>query len=395
MKTGPQQHRLTARRALSVLVALVVVGLSFGVVLPRLAPYGAVWHNLRGLSLGWAAVLLGAVVLNVCSFRSALDGRDSRARVRPGTSRQPSIDRVHVGCARRRSGGHGRFLRQSARQRVFGVSSNSGRRVDRSVEPTVQLRLPGYRVCLPGCRWDWKRQHHDDRARRRGALRSLLPDALRNAGEREPHAPHRHSPGLVAERCVSNSRPSSDAAPGRERCCLPSRKPPAHEVAPADGGDVLQPVDLLPGSGCRIRAIGGSAAHVDVGASFAAWSAGRLLSSIPFTPGGIGYTEVALSESCSPSAPNIHRLLRRCSYIGRYRSHRPSSSERSLPFGSAGLSTPEPSQTVGQMKWSESGSGSSKRFASTPAAACRPLIIGSSRDLLAHGILSFGRNATR
>jgi putative heme transporter len=42
------------------------------------------------------------------------------------------------------------------------------------------------------------------------------------------------------------------------------------------------------------RAIGGSAAHVDVGASFAASSAGRLLTSIPFTPGGVGYTEVGL-----------------------------------------------------------------------------------------------------
>lgn len=56
------------RRWAIVLVAVVLAAVAFGVVLPRIASYGAVWHVLRGLSLAWLGPLLAAVAANVATF---------------------------------------------------------------------------------------------------------------------------------------------------------------------------------------------------------------------------------------------------------------------------------------------------------------------------------------
>jgi len=44
-----------------------------------------------------------------------------------------------------------------------------------------------------------------------------------------------------------------------------------------------------------LRAVGIGSAQVAVGESFAAWSVGRLLASLPLTPGGIGFVELGVT----------------------------------------------------------------------------------------------------
>jgi putative heme transporter len=44
-----------------------------------------------------------------------------------------------------------------------------------------------------------------------------------------------------------------------------------------------------------LRAVGIGSAQVSLGESFAAWSVGRLLASLPLTPGGIGFVELGLT----------------------------------------------------------------------------------------------------
>jgi uncharacterized membrane protein YbhN (UPF0104 family) len=53
------------RSALGGIVALVAAGLTFGVVLPRIADYGEVWRAFRALEGVWVAILLAAAAVNV------------------------------------------------------------------------------------------------------------------------------------------------------------------------------------------------------------------------------------------------------------------------------------------------------------------------------------------
>lgn len=62
----PWIHR--HRSVLGGLFALAVVGVTFGVVLPRIADYGEVWEAIRGLDAIWIAALLGATVLNIVTY---------------------------------------------------------------------------------------------------------------------------------------------------------------------------------------------------------------------------------------------------------------------------------------------------------------------------------------
>lgn len=296
MKTGPRQHRLTARRALSALVALVVVGVSFGVVLPRLAPYGAVWHNLRGLSPGWAAVLLGAVVLNVCSFaapwmvvipelgfvRALLVTQASTAFTLVAPGGAPAG--MAVSYASLRASGY------SASQVTRAVAlTGAWNQLSSFAFPGiafVYLAAAGIgngsitTIALVGAGLFgafflmlFATLANENLTRHIGAvLVSSLNAVLATLG--------RPPTRLQGESAVAFRRESLDLLRTRW-----------HLLTAATFFNQLTSYLVLV---VAFRAIGGSAAHVDVGASFAAWSAGRLLTSIPFTPGGVGYTEVGL-----------------------------------------------------------------------------------------------------
>jgi uncharacterized membrane protein YbhN (UPF0104 family) len=61
-------ERVRPARLLTLAVALAVVGVVFGLVLPRLTPYGLVWRDLRTTAPGWIAALVAAVVFNLLTF---------------------------------------------------------------------------------------------------------------------------------------------------------------------------------------------------------------------------------------------------------------------------------------------------------------------------------------
>ena len=60
--------RWPLRRWALVAAAVVATGVAFGVVVPRIASYAAVWRVVSSLSPAWLAALLGAVALNVATF---------------------------------------------------------------------------------------------------------------------------------------------------------------------------------------------------------------------------------------------------------------------------------------------------------------------------------------
>ncbi len=64
----PRSRSRWIRRGITIAIGLAVVVGTFAFVLPRFANYGAVWAEVRELSWGWIGVLLATVVFNVATF---------------------------------------------------------------------------------------------------------------------------------------------------------------------------------------------------------------------------------------------------------------------------------------------------------------------------------------
>jgi uncharacterized protein (TIRG00374 family) len=64
----PSRHPSWLRTHLAQLVSLVLVAGVFGLVLPRVADYGAVWDVISNLSATYVALLAGAAILNLLTF---------------------------------------------------------------------------------------------------------------------------------------------------------------------------------------------------------------------------------------------------------------------------------------------------------------------------------------
>ena len=66
---GAQKKKKTGKgRIVAIVLSVVVIGVVFAVVLPRIANYGDVWDVVKGLSWEWIAALVGAVLLNTATY---------------------------------------------------------------------------------------------------------------------------------------------------------------------------------------------------------------------------------------------------------------------------------------------------------------------------------------
>jgi putative heme transporter len=60
-----EQRRKRFRQRLTQLLAVLVILAVFGFIFPSIASYGAAWHIVRSLSVGWISGLLGVTLLNL------------------------------------------------------------------------------------------------------------------------------------------------------------------------------------------------------------------------------------------------------------------------------------------------------------------------------------------
>lgn len=297
MSDHQRRRAPTLRRALVAVAMLGVVGVSFGLVLPMLAPYAAVWREVRDVPTPWRVALLGSIVLNLCTFALpwmiALPGLGF-VRALLVTQASTAFTLVAPGGAPAGMAVSYAGLRKSG----FAASD---------VAPAVALTglwnqlstfvFPGlaFAVLAAG-------------GARNGAVATValvgavlfvgaalvLGAALAN--ERLAHRAGDRA-GVVLARLAAllgraPTRLRGDAVVGFRRDALGLLRRSWHALTVATLANQLTGYLILVAS---LLAVGVGRAQVGIGESFAAWSAGRLLSSIPVTPGGIGYTEVGLT----------------------------------------------------------------------------------------------------
>jgi uncharacterized protein (TIRG00374 family) len=290
---------LSRRRALTAAVSLAVVAVTFVFVLPRIANYGDVWRVLRTLSWRWLAALAGATLLNLATFPLpwivALPGlgylhalRMTQAStavslVVPGGApagmaasfamlRSWGIDGHPVALAVAVTGIFNQlstFVFPVVAVALLAVEGTASRTLELIALAGLGLALAVGAVLALGLARESLAQALGDRAAR---LVSWFARLLRKSPVSwggETFARFRtESLRLVRDRWLALTATTL--------------------VNQLSGFLIL---DL------SLRAFGITRAEVPLAASFAAWSIGRLLTSLPLTPGGVGFVELGLTGS--------------------------------------------------------------------------------------------------
>jgi len=283
---------------------MIVVGLSvaiiaatFALLLPRIAGYGEVWHVVSNLSWPWLAGLGGATVLNILTFPLPWNV----ALPRLPYVRALLLTQISTALTLILPGGAPVGIAASlAMLRSAGFRSAE---VGRAVA-TTGLWNQLSTLLFPLLAVGWL-------AVGGAASQSVLTVALIGGGLFLV---------VAATVVVVAARPSVAAAVGRFGLRLILRLPLVGGGAsfPWSGDSVARfwnetigllrkrwlaltlttAVNQLTGWAIlelALRAVGIGSAQVSVGESFAAWSVGRLLASLPLSPGGIGFVELGLT----------------------------------------------------------------------------------------------------
>jgi len=286
--TGNRRPIVTHKRLAFGLVALLVIGLSFGLVLPRLAPYGLVWDQLGRVSPGWVAALLGAFGANIVTFTFpwmvALPGL-AFLRAVAVTQISTAFTLLAPGGAPAGMAVSYTILRSSGYTTADGsravALTGIWNQLSTFVFPVAGFALLAAASALIG-----------------GALFAgaglLLAAAV--ASERLTRAAADRAGATFAHVAVvfgrSPRRLDSEAVVAFRRDSLALLRHRWHLLTVATLANQLTGYLLLQ---LALLAVGVGTAQVGIAEAFTAWSVGRLLSSIPITPAGIGYTEVGLT----------------------------------------------------------------------------------------------------
>ena len=278
------------------MISLVVIAVAYALVLPRIASYTAVWKELRTLSWPWLVGLGAATVLNNLTLAPPLmvvvrGLKPIRAVRLTQTSTAVSLalpGGATVGMAA-----------VFAMLRSWGVSrAEAGRAIAVAGLWSQGAVLIFPIVAVAVLAVDHRGSTILYAAAAAAGLICLTIVSAAAAVAARPGAAERVLSRLdrllARARRVGGRAPSWDAAGlirfRADTAELIRRRWVALSVATAlnqlSGFLVL---DLC------LRAVGVGAAEISVSESFAAWSTGRLISSLPTTPGGVGLVELSLT----------------------------------------------------------------------------------------------------
>jgi uncharacterized membrane protein YbhN (UPF0104 family) len=295
--TGNRRPIVTHKRLAFGLVALLVIGLSFGLVLPRLAPYGLVWDQLGRVSPGWVAALLGAFGANIVTFTFpwmvALPGL-AFLRAVAVTQISTAFTLLAPGGAPAGMAVSYTILRSSGYTTADGSRAVALTGIWNQLS-TFVFPVAGFALLAAGGTGDGTVAAS---ALIGGALFAgaglLLAAAV--ASERLTRAAADRAGATFAHVAVvfgrSPRRLDSEAVVAFRRDSLALLRHRWHLLTVATLANQLTGYLLLQ---LALLAVGVGTAQVGIAEAFTAWSVGRLLSSIPITPAGIGYTEVGLT----------------------------------------------------------------------------------------------------
>ena len=285
------------RRRLLVLVAVVLAAVAFGVVLPRIAGYGSVWHVLRGLSPVWLAPLLAAVAANVVTFAPPW------MIALPGLGLLDAIKMTQATTAMTLVVPGGAPLGMGASYAMLRSVGFRGAEVGRAVALTgIWNQLSTFLFPVVGAAAVASEGGGGTAFEVTAALGAALfvVGAIVLAGA--------FASGAVAERLGTVLGLTASAVQRLRR--REARTPTAVDVERFRGETfrllrsawprltVATALNQLTGFlifDLSLRAVGIGYGSVSVAESFAAWSIGRLIASLPVTPGGLGLVELGLT----------------------------------------------------------------------------------------------------
>jgi uncharacterized membrane protein YbhN (UPF0104 family) len=289
--------RLDRKRIVISLVGLVLVGVAFGIVLPRLASYGDVWRVVRTLHPWWFTGLVGATVLNVVTFGPpwmvALPGLGFLDSLKM-TQASTAVTLVVPGGAPLGMGVSYGMLRS------WGFGSAE---VGRAVALTgIWSQLSTFAFPFVAVVW-LAAQGEGGAGLKVAALLGgilfvggaiLVAVALANPrGARFTFRVAR-AVNTAWRRLLRRQRPdwSEESFETFRRETVEMLRGNWRSLTGATLANQLTGYLMLDLS---LRAVGIGTAHISIAESFAAWSLARLITSLPLTPGGLGLVEVGLT----------------------------------------------------------------------------------------------------
>jgi uncharacterized membrane protein YbhN (UPF0104 family) len=298
-KTPPFARRHRGRRAAAVLVAVALAGATFLLVLPRIAAYSSVGSTLSGLTWPWIAALVAATLVNIMTFAPPW----MVLLPRLGLMRAVSLTQASTAFSSIIPGGAPVGMAASFTMlRSWGFE---GRPVGLAVSLTGvwnQLSVFAFPVIAAAFL-----------ATEGGGSRSLAVLAAVGVAMFAAivalvalvllHPRLAFRTGEFASRLAGRfNRLRGRAAPtwdgtvwGRFR--VETLELLRHRWVALTVATVVNQMTGYLMFELSVRAVGISVAQVSVAESFAAWSIGRLLISLPLTPGGIGVVELGLTGS--------------------------------------------------------------------------------------------------
>lgn len=305
------RRRILVTTAISVAVAAAV----FFYALPQLAGYGAVWLDVKAISTPWLVLLVGSTVLNIVTFplpwQVALPGigwldalkmtqaSTAFGLVVPGGA--PLGMAVSFAMLRRAGFARGDVASAVAVTGVWNQLSTflfpllafvllaaegvgtSGVRLLALIGGAIAAVIVALVVAVL-----WRA----GAAARVGVLAAAVANLARRVLRREP----------VTWSGEALARQRADLLLLLRRSWLPLT---ATTLVNQLTGYLMLEV--------AVRGVGISRGRLSIAETFAAWSVGRLIASLPITPGGIGFVELGLTGTLigfgAPRAPAVAAVL--------------------------------------------------------------------------------------
>lgn len=289
--------RPSGRRLLLAAVAVTVLVLTFAVVLPRVANYGAVWREIHHLSAGWLLVIAAAAVLNLATYAP------NWMVALPGLSYRKSIEVTTAGTAVANIAPLGGAVSVSLQYTMFRQWGFETVPTSRAIVLTgvwnnlVNLSLPAVALGLLTVKGG--RNAALEAAAKAGAVLFLVflaafllvigsEDGARRVGRIVDRVRSRLR--RIRRRPAAQGGPDIIARFRTDSVDLVKRRGLALTLATYVGVLTVFTVLVV----CA-RAVGLTREEITFTEAFAAWSITRLLSAIPITPGGLGLIEIGLT----------------------------------------------------------------------------------------------------